>query len=207
MDLTQLTRDSYRRDRPTVPFLGRFSLAGARAHEICGSARRRLTLWLAHETHGPIMWIRPAWHPDRLHMDGVRPEIDPGRLIFVDAVRVEDMLWTMEESLRAGVVPLVVADLAEPPGLVAVRRLHLAAESGAASTKHAALAILLTPGRGGAPGVETRWQLETAHISPSRHRWQLERIRARQAPPGQWLVEQSHGGRAKLTVERRLTDA
>jgi protein ImuA len=111
MDLTRLTRSSYRHDRPTVPLLGRFRLAAARAHEFCGPTRRRLALWLARGTEGPVLWIRPAWHPDRLHMAGVREEIDPGRLIFVDPTRPEDLLWSMEEALRAGIVPLVVADL------------------------------------------------------------------------------------------------
>jgi protein ImuA len=44
-------------------------------------------------------------------MAGVREEIDPGRLIFVDPTRPEDILWSMEEALRTGIVPLVVADL------------------------------------------------------------------------------------------------
>lgn len=188
MDLTRLTRSSYRRDRPSVGFCGQFTLTAARAHELCGGARRRLALWLARETQGPVIWIRPDWHPDRLHMAGVRAEIDPARLLLVEPQRSEDVLWTMEESLRAGVAPLVVADLTEAPSLVAVRRLHLAAEAGAEHTHMAALALLLLPGAGGAPGIETRWRLESAHHAPDRPGWHLSRLRARQDPPAHWDI-------------------
>jgi protein ImuA len=194
MDLTRLTRSSHRRERPTVPLVGGFRLACARAHEFCGPTRRRLALWLARETRDTILWIRPAWHPDRLHMAGVREEIDPGRLIFVDATRPEDLLWSMEEALRAGIVPLVVADLTEPPGLTAVRRLHLAAEAGAERSGRAPLGLLLTPGDGGAPGVETRWRLAPAHETPGTPGWQLSRLRARDAPPGAWRVRRKPDG-------------
>lgn len=198
MDLTRLTRASHRRPRPETPFLGRFALAGARAHELCGSARRRAALWLARERQGPVLWIRPAWHPDRLHMAALREEIAPGRLTFVNAERGGDLLWSMEEALRAGVMPLVVADLPEPPGLVAIRRLHLAAEAGAEATGCAALALVLTPGTGGAPGVETRWRLDPAHAAPDRPRWRLERLRARQDPPGAWTVTRGPDGAARI---------
>lgn len=193
MDLTRLTRASHRKDRPGLPFLGRFRLTAGRAHEACGPTRRRLALWLARETTGPVMWIRPAWHPDRLHMDGVRGEVSPGRLIFVDAVRVEDILWSMEEALRTGLVPLIVADLIDPPGLTPVRRLHLAAETGAEATGRAPLALLLTPGDGGAPGVESRWRLDPAHDGQT-DGWRLARLRARDAPQGQWRVRRGRNG-------------
>jgi protein ImuA len=189
MDLTKLTRQSHRTDRPGLPLLGRFRLAGARAHELCGAARRRLALWLAAEVKGPVMWIRPAWHPDRLHMAGVRAEIDPGRLVFVEPERPADLLWAMEEALRAGALPLVICDLPEPPGLTPVRRLHLAAEAGGGG-----LGLLLTPGEGGAAGVESRWRLDPAEGSG----WRLARLRAREAPPGDWAVTRTAAGRPVL---------
>jgi len=193
MDMTKLTRHSHRRDRPGLTLLGRFGLAGARAHELCGTARRRLALWLAAEVEGPVLWIRPGWHPDRLHMAGVRAEIDPGRLIFVEPERPADLLWTMEEALRAGVLPLVVCDLPEPPGLTPVRRLHLAAEAGGGSGP----GLMLTPGEGGAAGVESRWRLEPAHGAEETG-WRLARLRARDAPPGDWGVTRGAKGRPVL---------
>ena len=200
MDLTKLTRHSHRRDRPGLPLLGRFRLAGARAHEFCGPARRRLALWLATETAGPVLWIRPAWHPDRLHMAGVRGEIDPGRLITVEPDRAEDILWAMEEALRAGLVPLVVAELPEPPGLTPVRRLHLAAEAGVEARGGAGLGLILTPGDGGAAGVESRWRLDPAHEAEGTG-WRLARLRSRDAPPGEWAVARGAQGRVQV-VER-----
>jgi len=206
MDLTKLTRQSYRRDRPGLPLLGRFRLAGARAHEMCGPARRRLALWLAAETAGPVIWIRPAWHPDRLHMAGVRAEIDPGRLIFVDPDRPEDMLWSMEEALRAGVAALVVADLPEPPGLTPVRRLHLAAEAGVEAQGGTGLGLILTPGDGGAAGVESRWRLDPAHGAEA-DRWRLTRLRARDGGPAAWEVTRGADGRAVLTAQKATEPA
>jgi len=156
---------------------------------------------------GVVMWIRPAWHPDRLHMAGVREDIDPGRLIFVDPIRTEDLLWSMEEALRAGIIPLVIADLTEPPALTPVRRLHLAAETGAERSGRAPLALLLTPGDSGAPGVETRWHLAPGHDHPDQAGWQLTRLRAREAPPGDWRVRRKADGTPKIAPMRQTEPA
>ena len=156
MDLAKLTRQSHRTTRPGLRLLDRFDLAGARAHEACGSARRRFALWLARAYQTEVLWIRPDWHPDSLHMTGVRIEMDPARLIFVECCRPADLLWCMEEALLSGLIKLVVADLPEPPGLTTVRRLHLAAEAGFERTGTAPIGLLLTPGDKGAAKVETR---------------------------------------------------
>lgn len=202
MDLHLLTRQSHHSARPSLPLLGQFRLAGARAHEICGAARRRLALWLAAEAQGPVIWIRPAWHPDRLHMAGIRDEIDPGRLLMIAPERPEDLLWTMEEVLRAGVVAVAICDLPAPPGLTAIRRLHLAAEAGAQG--RALLGLVLTPGAGGAPGVESRWRLEPDH-APEGLAWRLERLRARDAAPGAWRVTRPHAGRPVIAAPAAIT--
>lgn len=121
----------------------------------------------------PTLWIRPAWQGDRINPNGLAPWADPGTLVVVDCPRTPDLLWCAEEALRAGSAALVVIDLPEPPDLTPVRRLHLAAEAGAARARalpagqdrrarpplRAPLGLLLTPGQGGAAGVESRWHL------------------------------------------------
>lgn len=184
--MTFLTRDPHR-DRPSLTALSEIALPLARAHELCGPARHMLALVLAGAAAGPVLWIAPAWAPARLHPDRVATRIAPGRLIFVTPKRAEDLLWSMEEALRSGVVPLVVAELPAPPPLTPVRRLHLAAEAGADRGHGAPLGLILTPGEGGAAGVETRWHMAPRH-APDRTEWHLERRRARTAPPRAWRL-------------------
>ena len=122
----------------------------ARAHEVCGQFRHSFAMMVAQHTQGPVFWVAPEWSTDRLHAEGVTPFFSPGRLTFVSPKRAEDILWCVEEILRSSAVPLVVADLPGLPGLTPVRRLHLAAETGAREGGAAPLALLLTPGTGGA---------------------------------------------------------
>ncbi len=150
-------------------------------------------MMLAARMDGPVFWIAPAWAAERLNSEAMLRFTDPGRFTFFHPIRGEDLLWVMEEALRAGNVPLVVADLPEPPGLTPVRRLHLAAETGAERTRHAPLGLLLTGQRGGAPGVESRWQLDPAHV-PGAPGWHLTRLRARSDPPKTWHLTPTRNG-------------
>lgn len=186
-----------RRSGPQLRLHDDIALPLARMHEVCGPARRSFALWLASRTQGPVMWIVPAWGSDPLHPDGMMAFVDPARVLFVQARRAEDLLWCTEEALRAGAVPLVVADLPGPPGLTSVRRMHLAAETGAGAGGGAPLGLLLTPGEGGAPGVETRWHMAPAHEGRQR-RWRLQRCRARSLPPRSWIARQT---RARAGLE------
>lgn len=190
-----LTRHSHRRrGRGAVTLMGEVEFERARVHEICGRARRRLAVMVAGAMQGPVFWIQPAWIPVRLNPEGMLSIADPSRFIFLTPKRPEDLLWTMEEALRAGIVPLVVADLPHVPGLTAVRRLHLAAETGAEEGKVAPLGLLLGPGDGGAPGVETRWSIEPAHGDNGHEAWHLGRLRARMQPEKRWTMEGGKGG-------------
>lgn len=183
------------RDTPCVallPDVADITLPKARAHEASGPARRTFAMWLAARTEGPVLWISPPWTPERLNPDGVRQWVDPARLIFVSPKRGEDLLWIMEEVLRSGAVALAVADLPGLPSLTQVRRMHLAAETGSTEGSHIPLGLLLTPGQGGAPGVETRWHLHPRHRQ-GQDRWALERSRARTAPPKTWNLHRASG--------------
>lgn len=177
------------RKGPTVPLFPPpdFHLAQARVHEACGLARRTLALWIAARMEGPVIWVSPSWTQEQLHCDGVAQWIDPARLTFVQPRRPDDVFWTMEEVLRSGTIALAVADLPGLPGLTQVRRMHLAAENGAGAGRYAPMGLLLTPGAGGAAGVETRWQLSPAHARGP-DGWRLERLRARAAPQKGWDV-------------------
>ena len=190
-----LDRKSHRRRRASpVRFLDDLALDKGRVHEACGSARRRLAMMIAGALSGPVFWIRPAWMPVGLNPEGMQQMADPARFIFVTPKRPEDLLWTMEETLRAGLVPLVVADIPDPPGLTAVRRLHLAAETGGTEGQCVPLGLLLTPGTGGAPGVETRWSLTPTHNTGCTDSWTLARLRARMQPEKTWRLTGGSAG-------------
>jgi protein ImuA len=181
------------------------ALARARAHEVTGPARIVFALAAAARLSGPVLWIQPNWTPERLMGDGVSGWIEPGRLILARARTALDILWTAEEALRAGAVPLVVAELPSLPTLTATRRLHLAAEAGAARAT-APLALLLTPEPGGVPGIETRWRLAPSSpgwASGGPPRWTLTRLRARMAPESTWEMT-ARGNRLRAAV--RSTD-
>jgi protein ImuA len=173
-------------------------LARARAHEASGPARQLFALLAGALTEGPILWLHPMWGADGVFGDGAREFLDPGRIVFGKARTAKEILWAAEEALRTGVVPLVVVELADPPGLTPVRRLHLAAEEG--TERHAApLALILTLGRGGAAGVETRWHLRPVPglAIDGIRRWRLSRLRARSAPEASWEMT-LRGGRIRL---------
>jgi protein ImuA len=220
-----------RRNRhPPLALPGGLELARGRVHEICGPARRTFALVAARglEGTGPILWIRPAWMAERLHPDGVRPILDPGRIVFVTPTRPEDLLWSAEEALRSGAIGLVVAELPEAPALTPVRRLHLAAEAGGAADGAAPVGLILTPGEGGAQGAETRWHIAPRHIAPRHSRtghpdpdpsrcgtpataWALSLRRARALPPASWVLAASQGadadGTLAFTLARSDADA
>lgn len=193
------------------PLPGGLALLRGRVHEFCGPARRSMAAMVLEESAGVVIWISPGWQVERLFPDGLRDFAEPGRVIFAQARRPEDLLWATEEALRSGAAPLVVADLPDAPGLTPVRRLQLATEAGAEAARHAGrpapLGLLLTPGDGGAQGIESRWQLRPALVdgpgldseSPT-GAWHLTRLRARMEPPAAWALTRAAAGPYRLVA-------
>lgn len=210
-----LTRRRHK-PRPALSLMEGIALAHGRAHEACGPARHSFALWLAaaaQETApGPVLWLAPPQGSRQLNPDGIADFASPGRFLFIHAADTADLLWAMEESLRSGAAMLVVAELPEPPAMTPVRRLHLAAEAGGGFGP-APLGLLLTPGEGGAQGIESRWHLSPAHHLPagrrpagSRNCWTLQRLRARTLPPCSWQITGAAAG-AQLTARPAWTGA
>ncbi|WP_165610034.1 ImuA family protein [Shimia aestuarii] len=184
---THLLKRAPERSRPILNPAPGVALALARLHEACGPARYSFALWMASQRPGPVFWIAPEWGASPLNADGMARFVHPGRVIFITPRRPEDVLWCMEETLRAGQVPLVVADLPGLPALTPVRRLHLAAETGTRESGQAPLGLILTPGEGGAQGIESRWHMTPAHTAGAEG-WRLTRLRARTSPRQSWLL-------------------
>jgi protein ImuA len=188
----QIILDKHHQSPPhsQIMLLEDIALKQGCVHECAGRARRSFALMVAARTKGPVIWISPSHIPDRLNPTGMRTFVDPGRFVFAATQRKEDILWSMEEALRSGSAPLVIADLQYFPSLTPVRRLHLAAETGSTFSSAAPIGLLLTPDNGGAQGVETRWRLQP-YIKSSHLGWSLSRTKARQAPPATWQIVQT----------------
>ena len=182
------------RTQPALNILQDVALQKTRVHECCGQARVFFAMLVAAKVEGPVFWIAPKWQRDHLNPDGMRPYVKPQNFTFITPTRSKDILWVMEETLRSGAVPLVVAQISSLPSLTAVRRLHLAAEHSAT----APLALLLTANDGGAPGVESCWRMQPNHRLTSQC-WTLSRTRARTAPAKHWAITKTMTGLHKGT--------
>ncbi|MBK8439267.1 MAG: hypothetical protein IPL38_07035 [Rhodobacter sp.] len=186
---------------------GGLALLRGRVHEVCGPARAVLAAMVMERSEGPVLWVFPGWLPDRVYPGGLVEFANPARLIMARARRPEDILWTVEEGLRSGAVPLVVAELPTPPALTPVRRMNLAAEAGAEVAHHwrriAPLGLLLTPQDGGAQGAESRWHMDHAlsrsTLLERHHAWTLSRRRARSDPPAAWHLARDEDGRTEIS--------
>lgn len=186
-------------------------LMRGRVHEFCGPSRIAFALMTLGLSNGPVVWATPTWLPERPYSCGMRNYLNPSRIIFVQCRRAEDIQWATEEALRSGTAPVVVAEFPEPPALTPVRRLHLAAEAALGTGQAAPLGLLLTPGSGGAQGVESRWQasplpapsglLDSAGIA-----LQIRLLRARQTRPQDWrLIRAGDGGTVAQPLAAQYT--
>jgi protein ImuA len=120
--------------------------------------------------------------------------VDPQRLILIEARNDKDVLWALEETLRAEAIPAAVAGAVEADlDLTVSRRLNLAA------TLHNTPLFLTRPAdAAGANAAATRWRIAAAPAARdrfgavSRVRWHASLERCRNGRSGEWFVEWCH---------------
>ena len=153
---------------------------------------------LAATGNGMVLWCLPR--PD-LYGPGLAAfGLDPARLVLVRAPRDGEILWAMEEGLRAPGIAAVVGEVGTLAA-VASRRLQIAAE------RSGITAFLLRRWRDGGQAARernlpntavTRWRIAAVPSQPSRGepgvgrpRWRVELLRCRGGEPACWEVEEA----------------
>jgi protein ImuA len=145
---------------------------------------------------GVILWCSPR---SDLYGPGLAAHgLDPGRVVLVRAPRDAEILWALEEGLRAPDIFAVVGEVGSLPA-VASRRLQLAAE------RSGIIAFLLRRWRDGGQAAReralpnaavTRWRIAALPSQPARGgpgvgrpRWRVELLRCRGGEPASWEME------------------
>jgi protein ImuA len=164
---------------------------------------------LAAADDGMVLWCLPRTD---LYGPGLAAHgLDPARLVLVRAPRNAEILWAMEEGLRAPSIAAVVGEVGSLAA-VASRRLQLAAE------RSGITAFLLRRWRDGGQAARerslpnaavTRWRIAALPSQPppipspasggglgwgcgvGRPRWWVELLRCRGGEPACWEVEEA----------------
>jgi protein ImuA len=164
------------------------ALAAAFAADILGR--------LAAIASGMVLWCLPRLD---LYWPGLATHgLDPARVVLVRASCDAEILWVMEEGLRAPGILAVVGEVGALPA-VASRRLQLAAE------RSGITAFLLRRWRNAGQAARerilpnaasTRWRITAMPSRPAREEpgvgcphWRLELLRCRGGEPACWEVE------------------
>lgn len=157
------------------------TLAPRRMHEAGGRGRRAFALFQAARHPGPVVWIVPDHIPERPMLAGL-PQGLGERLILLTPKGQTDLLWSVEEALRAAPVALVIAEPQEALSLTEGRRLQLAAETGGTT------GIILICQWDGCNAAETRWDCTpmASHADSTLHLWSL--IKNKKGTLGAWTV-------------------
>jgi protein ImuA len=164
------------RDRaPTDPV----TLVPHRVHDVEGSGRRSFALFQSLRHAGQILWVLPAHEVRRPMLRGLPAGLSE-RLLLLTPKGETDLLWCVEEALRAAPIGLVIAEPQQPLSLTAGRRLQLAAEAG----KTTGLMLILD-GQG-SNAAETRWRCDPAAADSTLYHWSLSKNKS--GTIGSWTV-------------------
>ena len=130
--------------------------------------------------------------------------VEPERIIFMDAKSEKDALWIMEEALRCQGLAAVVAEL-DTLSLIESRRLQLAVEESGVT----GFILRKSAGKTASTIATARWQIspmasQTEQGMPGLGfpRWNVNLLKVRNGIPGNWILEWA--GEGFLEIKRVL---
>jgi len=172
------------------------NLKSGRSHELTGAAASSFAAIFAGGCSGPVMWISEGWQREELHPSGFAQFCDPQKLLLVKAKGETDLLASFEETLRSGVMSVVIAELNTALGLTAGRRLQLAAKAGRAT------GLSIIPEGMGSNAAETRWRCNPLYDPDDSTLQQWELIKNKSGTLGIWDVRWNAEARRIIMVSK-----
>ncbi len=148
---------------------------------------------------GQCIWIstRRKIFPPALKTFGV----DPERILFVDAWKLKDALWVIEEALKCDALNAVVGEINEI-NFNDSRRLQLAVEK----SKVTGFIHRHQPKQINALACVSRWKIKSAPSSLHNQmpgvgfpKWEVELLKARNGKPDKWTVQYAPQGLEYIT--------
>lgn len=139
-----------------VRFSDVFPLKPTRYHEVTGAGAHSFASACCGNTAGTAIWFVEGWVTEVVNPLGLQTHCEPHQVLVGKCGNPTDVLAATEESLRSGVVSLVIAELTKPLSLTAGRRLQLAAEAGGST------GLMIVSDGMGSNATQTRW-----HVSPT----------------------------------------
>jgi len=148
---------------------------------------------------GSCVWIsnKRKIFPPGLKIFGV----DPERILFIDAWKPKDILWTMEEALKCNALSAVVGEIGEL-SFNDSRRLQLAVEK----SKVTGFVHRQQPKAITALACVSRWNISpVTSLLPDGipgvgfPRWNIDLLKVRNGNPGKWIIQWSPKGLEYIT--------
>lgn len=178
--------------RDGVRLAGQIVLAKGRVHEVLGDSADSFALIAASHLSGPVIWCGQSREIETLAPTALQAFIDPARLLMVEGVSRDEVMWSGEQALRIAGTGCVIIELSGGPDLRESRRFQIACE------ESGALGLILIHGRAQTSAAETRWDCKA--VSDPLYRWEWHCVKNRKGELGVWRARWQGGNNGQNTV-------
>jgi protein ImuA len=134
------------------------SLAKRASHEFSGSMADAAALWVAGSWLGRVAVVGLDHDLSCLDPHGLPIGLRVDRLLFTAGRNRQDVLWSLETTLRSGAISTAIGYVGRGLDLTESRRVQLAAEAGGAS------ALIVSSAPRSSTAAETRWSVRPVPV-------------------------------------------